>query len=109
MKDFSALCQGNIEGNVSTVIRKEAHLYNRMTKMEMVFKLLCKSGFLYRISVSLPAVSWPLKIVKGQLLPWKDKPGKTLNPSRSLSSIQALQQDIYINNQKNNILFSRGL
>jgi len=57
MKEFSALYQGNVEGNLSTAIREEAHLYNRMTKMEMVFKLLCKSGFLGRISVSLPAVS----------------------------------------------------
>lgn len=61
------------------VLREEAHLYSRMTKMEMVLKLLCKSGCLSQRSVSLTAGSCPIKVVKGQQLPWKDKPGKTPN------------------------------
>lgn len=32
MKDFPALCQGSREGNVSSAIREEAHLDNRMAK-----------------------------------------------------------------------------
>lgn len=58
-------------------------------------------------SVSLTAGSCPLNVMKGQQLPWKDKPGKTQLKASSYS--QALQHDLYRNSPHDNTALSWGL
>lgn len=76
MKDFPALCQGSREGNVSSAIREEAHLDNRMAKWKWSPNYCANQASSAGDQLLPPAVSCRLKIVKGQQLPRRDKPGK---------------------------------